>query len=97
MSRIVAAHVHAGLTDGENVAAVPRELHHVESVARAEPDETVVIEVDPVLLVKPGIALARTAPGLQDVALGIQLENRGSGKTTVRNRWILGGPDLLTG
>ena len=97
MSRIVAAHVDAGLTDGENVLAVPGELHHVESIARAEPDEAVVIDIDPVLLIKPGIALARTAPGLEDVALGIQFENRGCGKTTIGDRWILCGPDLLTG
>ena len=55
--------------------AVLRELHNVEPVARARPDEPVVIDVDPMLLVIPGVALTGATPGSKNLALGIELEN----------------------
>ena len=73
---IVAALVHARLADGEQVLALLRELHHVHAVARAHPDEAVVVDVDAVLLVEPRVALTGAAPGPQHLALGIQLQHR---------------------
>ena len=76
MIRIVAALVHARLTDGQHVLAVLRELHDVHAVARAHPHEAVVVDVDAVLLVEPRVALAGPAPGSQHLALGVQLQHR---------------------
>ena len=64
MSRIIASHVDPRFTDGEDVFPFSRELHHVKSIARAEPNEPIVIDVYAVLLVNPRIALSRTTPSL---------------------------------
>ena len=64
MIGIIATHVDPGFTDRENVFPFPRELHHMITVARAKPDETVVIEIDAMFLIKPRIAFSRTTPRL---------------------------------
>jgi hypothetical protein len=92
---IVAALVDARLADGQHVLAVLRELHHVHAVARARPDEAVVVDVNAVLLVEPGVAVAWSSPGPPQLALGIQLEHRGRREAAVGNRRFDGCADLV--
>ncbi len=75
--------------------AVLRELHHVKPIARARPDEPVVIDVDPVLGVIPGVALARATPGSENLTLRIELENWRCRKAAIGDRWLHRGSDLL--
>ena len=64
MIGVIASHVDSRFTDRENVFSFLRELHHVITVARAKPDEIVVIEIDAVFLIEPRIAFSRTTPRL---------------------------------
>ena len=92
---IVAALVHPGRADRQHVLAILGELHHVVAVARARPHEAVVIDIDAVLLVVPGVAVAGPAPRAQDLAVGIEFEDGWRGEAAVGNRRLHGGADFL--
>src|SRR5215218_3544123 len=82
----------AGLADLQHELAVAGELQDVAVLiaVRREPDEALVVDVDAVLVLRPVVALARAAPGLDEIALGIELEHRGGGLAALRARRVEG-------
>ena len=64
MIGVIASHIDARFSDGEYMLPFSRELHHMIAVARAKPDEAVVIKIDTVFLIEPRIAFSRTTPRL---------------------------------
>ena len=92
---IVAALVDARLADGQHVLAVLCELHDVHAIARAHPDEAVVIDVDAMLLLEPGVAIARPAPGSQHLSICVQLQDGRRRHAAVGDRRLDGCANLL--
>ena len=78
---VVAAAALAGAADLQQELAVLGELQDVGVAGRvpADPDVTLVVDVDAVLALGPLVAVAGTAPRPQDVALGVELDDRRRG------------------
>jgi hypothetical protein len=68
----------AGLADPHHELAVARELEDVPASLDivADPDEVVVVDMDAVPVVAPGIARAIAAPALHHLAVLIELDHR---------------------
>ena len=95
--RIVAPLVYPGLSNGEHVLAVLRELHHVHAGTRAHPHEAVVVDVDAVLLIEPRITVTGPAPGSKHLAVLIQFKHGRRGHATIRDWRLDRSANLLRG
>ena len=76
-----------------------RELEDVTVLlaVRREPDEALVVDVDAVLVLRPVVALARAAPGLDEIALRVELHHRRGGLAALRARRVEGRGLLVVG
>ena len=88
--RVVAAAERAGAADLQQERAVARELQDLAVTLPVAPDPDVVqvVDEDAVLLVRPLVAVAGTAPGLDDVALLVELDHRRRRHAALGGRWV---------
>src|SRR6185437_8554085 len=90
LGRVVAVDLRAGLADLQDEFSVLREFQHLPVIlaVAADPDESLRVDIDAVLVLEPVVALSRAAPGLEQIALLIELEHRGRRLAAFRTRWI---------
>jgi hypothetical protein len=61
---VIATFILSGRSNSENVVSIPGEFHYVVAVTRSEPHEIIVVDVDTMLLIEPGITFSWASPGL---------------------------------
>src|SRR5689334_2135461 len=87
---IGAAGLWAGLSDLQYEFSVLREFQHVAIIVAiaADPDETFVVDIDPVLALEPVVAFSGAAPGFEQVALLVKYQDRRRRHAALGARWI---------
>src|SRR6185437_2391884 len=71
LRRVVAGGLRAGLADLQDDLSVRPEFQHLPVIlaVAADPNESLRVDADAVLILKPVVALSRAAPGLEQIAL----------------------------
>src|SRR5262249_11768022 len=89
-SGIGAAGLRAGFADLQHKLSVLGEFQQMAIVVTvaADPDESLMVKVDAVLVLEPVITLSRPAPASQQIAVLIELHHRGRRRTTFGAWWI---------
>src|SRR5262249_15678469 len=80
----------AGSADLQHKLSVLGEFQHMAIVVTvaADPDESLVVNVDAVLVLEPVITLSRPAPAPEQIAVLIELHHWGRRRTTLGARWM---------
>src|SRR5712691_6497043 len=88
MRGVAVAARHARRADLEQELPVAREFQYlvVLLTVAADPDGVLGVHVDPVLVQRPVVALARAAPRLEEIPIGVELEDGRRRRTAERPR-----------
>src|SRR5215213_2863637 len=96
---VVAVRLRTGLADLKDEFALARELQEVPVLVAVprDPDEPFRVDVDAVLVLGPVVARAGAAPGLDQVALLVELQDGRSRRAALRARRVEAGGLLVVG
>src|SRR5262249_61041370 len=83
------ARLRSRLADLEHELSVLREFEDMTIIiaVATDPDEAFVIDINAVLVLEPIIALAGSAPSLEQIAVGVELHHRRSREAGFGARW----------